>query len=88
MQTKMQMQQHLRDSIRAATREAVLQATSGMDLEQSECLHLYPQALDAAKAGATEALMHLAHQNQSRAAELGGLNRATLRTNLKRMDLI
>lgn len=81
----MQMQQHLRDSIRKTAREAVLQAIEGIDIENCDNLHLYPQALDEAKAGVTEALMHIAHQNQSRAAELGGLNRATLRTNLKRM---
>lgn len=84
----MHMQQHLRNSIRKTIREAVLQATQGIDLESCDSLHLYPQALEEAKAGVTEALMHLTHQNQSRAAEIGGVNRATLRTNLKRMGEI
>lgn len=82
------MQQHLRDSIRKTAREAVMQALDGIDLAQRPALHLYTQAMDEARAGITEALMHAAGQNQSLAAEVGGLNRATLRTNLKRCDLL
>lgn len=80
-----QLNNEQRQSIREAARQAVLAALESVNIDDRPRLALYTQALEEAKAGASEALMQAAHGNQSLAAELGGINRATLRINLRRI---
>lgn len=70
--------------IRETTKNAVLSALSACDIDKQETTGVYNQATDQAKLGAIEALLMLCHGNQSRAATIGGLNRSTLRTTLRR----
>lgn len=49
---------------------------------------LYEMVLSEVEAPLLEAVMHKARSNQSRAAEMLGLNRGTLRKKLKQYDLL
>ena len=49
---------------------------------------LYAMVLSEVEAPLLEAVMHKARSNQSRAAEMLGLNRGTLRKKLKQYDML
>ena len=49
---------------------------------------LYARVLSEVEAPLLEAVMHKARSNQSRAAEMLGLNRGTLRKKLKQYDML
>ena len=72
-------------AIRTAAFTAVAEALENMDAGVTRT-NLYDEALSQAKIGATQALMQFTGNLKSRAADLGGLNRSTLRTNLGRIS--
>ena len=78
----------LKEMIRKAAFDAVNAALEGVDIGKEPKMHLYVAAVEAAKSGASEALFNQCKGNQCLAAKIGGLNRSTLRTNLKRADVI
>ncbi|WP_110687064.1 DNA-binding transcriptional regulator Fis [Salinicola aestuarinus] len=57
-------------------------------LEGESVTHLYPMVLAEVEAPLLEVVMRHVEGNQTRAAELLGLNRGTLRKKLKQYDLI
>jgi len=73
-------------TIRDTAYQAIREALEGVDT--SERLNLYYEAVEACKAGVCSALLDYTSQNQSAAASLGGINRATMRVNIKRHNLI
>lgn len=82
----MKLTKEQKAAIRNAAFNAVKDTLEGVDTITR--LNLYNDVMDAAKAGTCEALLKHTGYNQSSAAELGGLNRATLRVNIKRSNLI
>jgi Fis family transcriptional regulator len=59
-----------------------------IDLDGHACNNLYQMVLKEVEAPLLEAVMNYAQDNQSRAAEMLGLNRGTLRKKLKEYDLL
>ena len=57
-------------------------------LGDHEPTNIYRLVLDEVERPLLETMMRYAHGNQSKAAQCMGINRATLRTKLKRYDLI
>lgn len=57
-------------------------------LDGHEPTNIYRLVLDEVERTLLEAMMSYAHGNQSKAAQYMGINRVTLRTKLKRYDLI
>ncbi len=57
-------------------------------LGDHEPTNIYRLVLDEVERPLLEAMMRYTHGNQSKAAQYMGINRATLRTKLKRYDLI
>ena len=82
----MQLTQAQKQLIRHAAFTATQEALAGIDTVTRG--NVYNDAVEAAKAGTCEALLKYTHSNQSAAAELGGINRATLRVNIKRSNLL
>ncbi len=84
------MTQDMQQQIKAAMVQAVKACLESIpsDTPDDKYPAIYTHAVEAAKNGATEALYDYCHGNQSRAAALGGLNRTTVRTNLKRAKRI
>lgn len=84
------MTQDMQQKIRAATAQAVNDVLKDIpsDTPDDKYPAIYAHAVEAAKNGATEALYDYCHGNQSRVATIGGLNRTTVRTNLKRAKII
>jgi Fis family transcriptional regulator, factor for inversion stimulation protein len=58
------------------------------DLDGQRCSNLYQMVLQEVEAPLLAAVMELTGENQSRAAEMLGLNRGTLRKKLKEYNLL
>jgi DNA-binding protein Fis len=82
----MQLTAEQKNAIRNAACQAVKTALEGVDTVTRG--NLYNEVMTEAKAGACDALLQKTGGNQAAAAELGGLNRATLRGIVKRSNLI
>ena len=80
---------HLTKEGKKAIRTAAFAATEAalLGVDKITRLNLYNEALDAVKAGTCEALLKHTGYNQYTASELGGLNRATMRVNIRRCNL-
>jgi Fis family transcriptional regulator len=57
-------------------------------LTENDAENIYRIMLDAIERPMLEIMMRYTHDNQSRAAQCLGINRATLRTKLKRHNLL
>ena len=57
-------------------------------LGEHEAMNIYRLVLDEVERPLLEVMMGYAHGNQSKAAQYMGINRATLRTKLKRHNLL
>lgn len=82
----MQLTAEQKNAIRNAAFDATKAALAGVDTSTHG--NYYYNVLEAAKAGVCDALLKHTECNQVAAAELGGLNRATLRVNIKRHNLL
>jgi DNA-binding protein Fis len=80
---------HLTKEGKEAIRNAAFAATEAalVGVDKITRLNLYNDVLEAAKAGVCEALLKHTGYNQYTASELGGLNRATMRVNIRRCNL-
>ena len=74
------------DSLSEATEQAISDYLTL--LENHEATNLYRQVVDEVERPLLEVIMKHTRGNQSKAAQCLGLNRATLRTKLKRHGLL
>lgn len=76
---------HAREPLRECVREAIESYLTDMDGHATR--GLYGMVMSEVEAPLLETVMHYTRGNQSRAAELLGLNRGTLRKKLKQYAL-
>jgi len=78
--------QHEHQSLRKCVEHAL--QTYFTDLDGQPANDLYNLVLSEVEAPLLEAVMHYTRNNQSKTAEMLGLNRGTLRKKLKQYDLL
>ena len=72
--------------VSSTVRDALQNALDG--LGDQEASNVYRLVLDEVERPMMEVMMRYTHNNQSKAAQCMGINRATLRTKLKRHNLL
>lgn len=76
----------LSSDVSSTVRNALQNALDG--LSDQEASNVYRLVLDEVERPMMEIMMRYTHGNQSKAAQCMGINRATLRTKLKRHNLL
>lgn len=79
-------QQNLDDSLAETVKRTIQDYLDA--LGDHEAMNVYRLVLDEVERPLLELMMRYTHGNQSKAAQCMGINRATLRTKLKRHNLI